>query len=181
MALLHIYEYPDPILKKVADPVAEVTDEIRQLADDMVETMYAAPGIGLAAPQVGHSIRLLVMDVGNYDAEEETRSRDLLVLINPEIVWESEEQRVFDEGCLSVPDFNAEVERPAQVHVRALDRSGKEILLECDDMRAVCVQHEIDHLNGITIADRVSPLKRQIYLKKLRKGKINRDRDGVVI
>jgi peptide deformylase len=147
----------------------------------MIETMYDAPGIGLAAPQVGRSIRVLVMDVGGYDDEEEEPTRDLLVLINPEIVWASEEKRLFDEGCLSVPDFSAEVERPAQVHVKALDREGNERVIECDGLRAVCVQHEMDHLDGITIADRVSPLKRQIYLRKLRKGKIHRKTEDVTI
>lgn len=172
MAVLEIVEYPDPILKKVAEPIAEVTPEIQELAQNMVETMYAAPGIGLAAPQVGESIRLLVMDVGNWDDEEEERSSDLLILINPEIVWSSEEKRVFDEGCLSVPDFSLEVERPAQVRVKALNVEAEEVILECDEMRAVCVQHELDHLNGVTLADRASPMKRKMYLKKLKKGKI---------
>ena len=177
MAILEIHEYPAPILKEVAEPIAEVTEEIQQLARDMVETMYAAPGIGLAAPQVGRSIRLLVMDVGNWD-DEDNRTSDLQVLINPEIIWSSDEMRLFDEGCLSVPDFSLEVERPAQVHVKALNIDGEEIVLECDELRAVCVQHEIDHLNGVTLADRASPVKRKMYLKKLKKGKVQRSQDA---
>ena len=177
MAVLEIFEYPDPILKEVARPIREVTDEIRGLANDMVETMYHAPGIGLAAPQVGESICLIVIDVSVYDEETDDVGSDLHILINPEIVWASEELRVFDEGCLSVPDFSLEVERPAQVRVKALDIDGKEFVLECDELRAVCVQHEIDHLEGITLADRASPLKRKVYIKKVKKGKIKRDRD----
>ena len=162
MALLTILEYPDPRLRTRARPVERVTPELRQLAADMLETMYAAPGIGLAATQVDVHVRLLVMDVS-----EEKNSP--LVLINPEIVWSSEEKRVYDEGCLSIPDYYAEVERPDRVRVKFRDLDGTEREIEADGLLSTCIQHEIDHLNGVLFIDHLSKLKRDRVIKKFTK------------
>ncbi len=161
MAKLDILEFPDPRLRKVARPVTEVTDEERKLAENMLETMYDAPGIGLAATQVDRHIRLLVMDVS--DSRDQPR-----VFINPEILERSGEQTC-EEGCLSIPGEQAEVKRAGQVRVRALDTSGETFELELDGLGAVCVQHEIDHLDGKLFIDYLSPLKRRMVEKRLRK------------
>ena len=166
MAKLPIVIAPDQRLKTVCDPVDAVTADVRALMDDMLETMYLAPGIGLAAPQVGVLQRLLVMDVA-----EEDEPRNPLCLVNPEVVWESEDLRTHQEGCLSLPDFYAEVTRPAQVRVRYLDREGQPQELEADGLLAVCVQHEIDHLDGVLFVDHLSALKRGMILRKLTKAK----------
>ncbi len=181
MAILPIVEVPDPLLSRKATPVGEVDDRIRQLLDDMAETMYAAPGIGLAAPQVGVSERLVVVAVPVRDGlsqqqpdDEELGSRAYLCeLINP-VVVEREGRCAYDEGCLSVPDMTIEVERDRCVVIEALDRTGQAFRFEAHDFYAVVFQHEMDHLDGITLVDRMSPLKRQLYLKKLKK----RRRDG---
>lgn len=163
MALLTILEYPDPRLRTRASPVEAVNDEIRRLAADMLETMYAAPGVGLAATQVDVHLRVIVMDV----SEERNRP---LVLINPEIV-EREEVAVGEEGCLSVPGFTEEVERARRIRVRALDLQGQPLEFDAEGLLAVCVQHELDHLEGKLFVDYLSDLKRQRIRKKLEKSR----------
>jgi len=166
MALLPIITAPDARLKAVSEPVEKVDDEIRQLMDDMLETMYAAPGIGLAAIQVGVPKRVIVVDISKDEGEKSP-----LYLINPEVVWASDEVGVYEEGCLSVPDYYEEVERPLLAHVNFLDYNGELQTLEAEGLLAVCVQHEIDHLEGILFVDHLSRLKRQMILKKLSKAK----------
>ena len=183
MAVLPIYVVPQPVLKKSAAAVDAVTTEIKQLVDDMIDTMYAARGIGLAAPQVGVSQRVIVMDVdqkradgADHDEDSEDDDDDtplvkgkVQVFINPEVVWESEELNVYEEGCLSIPGQYAPVERPKQVRVKymALDGSAQEI--EADGLLATCLQHEIDHINGVLFIDHISSLKRDMLLRKLKK------------
>lgn len=174
MAILPIYVAPHPVLKKIAEPVAEVTDELRQLMDDMLHTMYAAPGIGLAAPQVGKSLRILVIDIDQAKAEDEVadpmaRKGVPRFFVNPEIVWESDEQSIYDEGCLSLPGQFAEVERPEKVKVKYLDYDGKPQEIDCDGLLATCIQHEMDHLNGVLFVDHLSTLKRDMVMRKLKK------------
>jgi peptide deformylase len=165
MPLREVLQFPDPRLKRKSEPVGAITDEIRQLAADMIEVMYDEPGIGLAAPQVGEAVRLVVMDV---DWTEEGNDRDPKVIVNPEIL-EREGTITWEEGCLSVPDFRADVERAARVVVRYTDLEGNVITEEATELRAVCFQHEIDHLDGILFIDRISRLKRSLYVKKRRK------------
>ena len=164
--------HPDPRLKTVADPVAAVDDGVRRLADDMLQTMYEAPGIGLAAPQVGVLTRMLVMDC----VKEEDAPPRPMVLINPEVTWSSETKNVYEEGCLSIPDQYAEVERPAEVKVRWMTLDGKEEEEQFDGLWATCVQHEIDHLNGKLFIDYLKPLKRQMITRKMQKLKRERAR-----
>ena len=166
--------HPDPRLKKVCAPVTEITDELRRLADDMLQTMYDAPGIGLAAPQVGVTKRLLVMDCVK-DPEAAPRP---MILFNPEVTWASEDLNTYEEGCLSIPDQYAEVERPAAVTVRWQDREGAENEETFDGIWATCVQHEIDHLNGKLFIDYLGPLKRQMITRKMEKLKRERAREG---
>ncbi len=163
MALLDILIHPDPRLKKVCPPVTEVTDDLRRLADDMLQTMYAAPGIGLAAPQVGVLTRLIVMDC----VKEEGAEPRPMALFNPEVTWASDETNTYEEGCLSIPDQYADVERPAEVRVRWLDREGKAQEEQFDGLWATCVQHEIDHLNGKLFIDYLKPLKRQLITRRM--------------
>jgi len=160
MALIPIILIPDPVLRKVASPVAEITDGIRQLLDDMAETMYDAPGIGLAAPQVNISERIIVMDCGRDEEPE------LYKMINPEIVASSQKRSVLEEDCLSIPNQTAHVERPAHVDVRYLDVDGNEQMLHCEGLLAACVQHEIDHLDGVLFIDHISRLKRDMIVRK---------------
>ena len=155
---------PDPLLRQASKPIEQIDTEIQRLADDMLETMYDAPGIGLAAIQIGVPRRMLVIDVAR-EGEEKTP----LVFINPEIVASSDERSVYEEGCLSIPDYYAEVERPARVTVKHLDRNGMEQLTEADGLLATCVQHEIDHLNGVLFIDYISRLKREMVIKKFTK------------
>ena len=164
MALLPILHFPDPRLHTRAAPVAAVTDEIRQLAADMAETMYAAPGIGLAAVQVGEMNRLITIDVSRDEDVKEPR-----VFINPEILWKSEELSVYEEGCLSIPDYYEEVERPAKIRVRYTNLAGEPEEVEADGLLATCLQHEIDHLDGVLFIDHISKLKRDMVVKKFRK------------
>lgn len=164
MALLPIITAPDPRLKIVASRVDAVDDDIRQLMDDMLETMYAAPGVGLAAPQVGVSKRVIVADVARSgDAPEP------MLMANPEIIEASAERAVFEEGCLSLPDHFAEVKRPEQVRVRYLDRENEIRERDMDGFLATCVQHEIDHLDGVLFVDHISGLKRGMIMRKLTK------------
>lgn len=161
MAKLPILEFPDPRLRTVAKPVEKVDDALRNLVDDMFETMYAAPGIGLAATQVDVHVRLLVLDVS------EDKSRPM-VFINPEIL-SADGHQVYQEGCLSVPGIYADVKRANQIRVRALDRNGEVFELDADGLLAVCIQHEMDHLAGKVFVDYLSPLKREQVKKKLAK------------
>jgi peptide deformylase len=162
MALLEILEFPDPRLRTKAEPVAEVTDAIRRLVDDMLETMYDAPGIGLAATQVNVHRRVLVIDI----SEDRNQPQ---VFINPEVEILDPELGEYDEGCLSVPGFYETVCRPRRVAVTALDRNGDAFSRELDGLLAICLQHEIDHLEGKLFVDYISPLKRQRIRKKLEK------------
>lgn len=164
MAILKILKYPEPVLKRKAEAVHEVTDEIRRLVDDMAETMYEAPGVGLAAPQVGRSLRVIVADVNSKDEGK----RDLICLINPEIIEQSGEV-VWEEGCLSVPEYTADVKRAERVVVKGLDRDGKEKVIVGEDLLSIVFQHEIDHLNGILFIDRLGMIKRDLIRRKLRK------------
>ena len=173
MSIRDILIHPDPRLKKVVAPVATITDDLRRLADDMLETMYAAPGIGLAAPQVAAMTRMLVMDC----IKDEDASPEPMVLINPQVIWSSEELSVYDEGCLSIPDQYAEIERPASVKVRWMDLDGKEVQEHFDGLWATCVQHEIDHLDGKLFIDYLKPLKRQMITRKMQKLKREMARD----
>ncbi|HVW24293.1 MAG TPA: peptide deformylase [Polyangiaceae bacterium] len=165
MALRPILKYPDPRLKQVAAPVKEVTDEIRQLVDDMAETMYAAPGVGLAATQIGVMLRVFVIDIAGEDEPS-----DLRVFINPEIT-ETVGTQTWEEGCLSFPGVTEEIRRAEQVTVRALDREGKPFELHADGLLAVAVQHENDHLNGVVMLDKLSAVKRRLLGRKLAKAK----------
>ena len=162
--------HPDPRLKKLCDPVTEVTDEIRALASDMLETMYDAPGVGLAAPQVGVTKRILVMDCIKDGPPEP------MVLINPELVWASEEASTYEEGCLSIPDQYANVDRPASVTIRWTDLEGAPQERLFEGLWATCVQHEMDHLNGKLFIDFLGPLKRQMITRKMEKLKRERAR-----
>lgn len=170
MTKLKLYEYPHPILKKKAEKVEAVDDGLRKLLDDMLETMYAENGCGLAAPQIGLSKRIVVIDIAHEDEEPQP-----LYMVNPEIVWSSDEKEISEEGCLSVPGQRAEVERPDAVRIKYLDYDGKEQELLAEDFLAVAAQHEIDHLDGILYIDRISRLKRQMLLKKLNKYRKERD------
>lgn len=164
MSMLDIVTLPDPILRQVAAPVERVDDALRRLAADMLETMYDAPGIGLAAPQVGVSRRLIVLDV----AETEGGSNPL-VMFNPEILRLADERRVYEEGCLSIPDVKIEIERPAGLTVRYVDRDGQVQELTADGLLATAIQHEIDHLEGRLIIDFMSRLKRDIIVRRFKK------------
>ncbi len=166
MALLPIITAPDPRLKLKAKPVKSVDGEIRRLMDDMLETMYAAPGIGLAAPQVGVQRRVLVVDV----AREGDKPAPLRIA-NPEILWRSEELATYNEGCLSLPEHYADVSRPAKIRLRYLDHENEIREVEMEGLLATCVQHEMDHLEGVLFVDHISALKRNIILRKLQKAK----------
>lgn len=163
MAILDIRKYPARILKQKAVPVEKIDDELQQLIDDMIETMYAAPGVGLAAPQVGVAKRLAVIDISH---REETVP--LLVLINP-VILRQEGDIEFEEGCLSVPDYTAKVTRAENLVVSALDRSGRQVEIETGGLLSIAVQHEIDHLDGILFIDRLSPIRREFFKKKFKK------------
>ena len=201
MTIRPIIEVPDPRLKTISKPVAEVSDATRALMDDMLETMYHANGIGLAAIQVGVAERIIVMDISpsyreddaaeaeteveteveaeddkdDEEAAEARRWRDLLkdekprFFVNPEIIWTADKTRNYQEGCLSVPGFYDDVERPAQCTLRFLDYDGVPQEIDCDGLLATCIQHEMDHLNGIVFLDHLSRLKRQMVIKKLQK------------
>jgi peptide deformylase len=171
MSLRQILIHPDPHLKKVCKPVDEIDEAIHALADDMLETMYDAPGIGLAAPQVGHLVRLFVMDCSAKDEDPEP-----MVLINPEVTWVSEETSEHDEGCLSVPEVYEMVTRPRAVKVRFIDLDGVERREEFEALMSTCAQHEIDHLNGKLFIDYLSSLKRRMITQKMKKLKKERER-----
>jgi peptide deformylase len=164
MALRDILIVPDPILKKVSERVDLVDDDLRALMDDMLETMYAAPGIGLAAIQIGVPKRVIVMDLAKPDETPAPR-----YFVNPEILWASEETQPYEEGCLSVPEIYDEVERPAHVKLRYVDYNGKTVEEDAEGMYAVCIQHEMDHLDGVLFIDHLSRLKREQAVKKVKK------------
>ena len=174
MALRTIITAPDPRLKLVSDPLSEVDDSTRRLMDDMLETMYEAPGIGLAAVQIGVPKRVIVMDLAK---EKDGEPHKPMFFVNPKLVWASTELAICEEGCLSVPDLYEEVERPAKVKVSYLDYHGKEQQIDCDGMLAVCLQHEMDHLQGTLFIDHLSRLKREIMLKKLIKARKAAERE----
>jgi len=164
MALREILVVPNPVLKQVSQPVEKVDDELRALMDDMLETMYDAPGIGLAAIQVGVAKRVIVMDLARQDEEPQPR-----YYVNPEILWASEDTAPYEEGCLSVPEIFDEVDRPARVKLRYLNYQGEQIEEDADGLFAVCIQHEMDHLNGVLFIDHLSRLKREQAVKKVKK------------
>ena len=167
MAVLKLYEYPDDVLRQKCVRVGKVDDALRKFLDDMLETMYVDKGCGLAAPQVGVTKRIIVLDPNPSD--EDLSARRPMYLINPEIIWHSEETVMFNEGCLSLPDQRAEVERYERVRVHYIDYNGKEQEILADDLLAIILQHEIDHLDGVLYIDHLSRLKRTRLLKKLEK------------
>jgi len=169
MAIRRIYETPDAILRQISKPVETFDDELKTLVADMFETMYDAPGIGLAAVQVGVPIRLLVIDLQEPEEEGGDPVRDPRVFINPEILWHSDTEVPYTEGCLSVPEQYAEVMRPDRIRARWQDEQGTTYEQELDGLLAVCLQHEMDHLNGVLFIDHLSRLKREMVLKKLAK------------
>jgi peptide deformylase len=165
MALLDILSIPHPVLRQISQPVTSFSKDTRKLADEMLATMYAAPGIGLAAVQVGVLQRMLVIDI----AKREEAPPDPKIILNPEIVWSSEDRSVYEEGCLSIPEFYEDVTRPAKVRVTYTDIDGKPREIEADGLMATCLQHEIDHLNGVLFIDYISKLKRDRVNKKFAK------------
>ncbi|MFM8754034.1 MAG: peptide deformylase [Phenylobacterium sp.] len=164
MALLDILTVPNPVLKQVSTPVPAVDDDLRRLMDDMLETMYAAPGIGLAAIQVGVPKQVIVMDLARQGEAPEPR-----YFVNPEILWASEETAPYEEGCLSVPEVYDEVDRPARVKLKYLDYHGEEVIEDAEGLFAVCIQHEMDHLKGVLFIDHLSRLKRERAVARVRK------------
>ncbi|MBP7701705.1 MAG: peptide deformylase [Phenylobacterium sp.] len=164
MAIREILVVPNPVLKEVSQPIAQVDDELRALMDDMLETMYDAPGIGLAAIQIGVPKRVIVMDIAGPDEEKAPR-----YLVNPEIVWSSEDTAPYEEGCLSIPEIYDEVERPARVKLKYLNYQGEEVVEDADGLFAVCIQHEMDHLEGVLFIDHLSRLKRDRAVAKVKK------------
>ena len=164
MAIREILTVPDPVLKQKSEPVAQVDDDLRALMDDMLETMYAAPGIGLAAVQIGVPKQVIVMDLHREGEERHPR-----YFVNPQITWSSDETQPYEEGCLSVPDIYDEVERPARVKLRYLNYRGEQVEEEADGLFAVCIQHEMDHLKGVLFIDHLSRLKREQAVRKVKK------------
>lgn len=164
MAKKQILTIPDPLLRKVSEPVASVNTEVKNLMDDMLETMYAAPGIGLAAVQVGVLKRIIVIDLS-----KDGQKKDPLFIVNPQITFKSDELISYEEGCLSIPNQFAEVKRPSSCKVNFLDYNGKEREINADGLLATCVQHEVDHLNGVLFIDHLSKLKKDIIIKKTKK------------
>lgn len=163
---IKIYTYPDPILRKRSSIVENIDGNTQILIDEMAKTMYSAPGIGLAAVQIGQPVRLIVYDVAQQWHDDNTKPS---VLINPEIIM-AEGEVVHEEACLSVLDFSAEVKRSAKIKVRGVDRNGDPVDIEAEDLLAICLQHEIDHLNGVLFIDHISSLKRSLYKKRIKKG-----------
>ena len=164
MAIREILVVPNPVLKQVSQPVERVDDDLRALMDDMLETMYAAPGIGLAAIQIGVPKQVIVMDLARPEEDKQPR-----YFVNPEILWRSEETAPYEEGCLSVPEIYDEVDRPARVKLRYLNYQGEQVEEDADGLFAVCIQHEMDHLEGVLFIDHLSRLKREQAIKKVKK------------
>ncbi len=173
MTVRPLVTLPDPRLRQRCEPVAAITDEIRSLARDMLETMYDAPGVGLAAIQIGVPKRVITMDISK--SEDERRP---MVLVNPEITWASEEKRVYEEGCLSIPEYYAEVERPDRVRFRYTTLEGETVEQDADGLLATCVQHEIDHLDGVLFLDRLSRADRKRALKQWRERELDLEAPG---
>ena len=169
MAIRRIYETPEPVLREISTPVTAFDDNLKTLVADMFETMYDAPGIGLAAVQVGEPIRLLVIDLQEPEEEDGEPVRDPRVFVNPEILWTSDHEVPYTEGCLSVPEQYAEVMRPDRIRAKWQDANGKAYEEDIDGLLAVCLQHEMDHLDGVLFIDHLSRLKRDMVLKKLAK------------
>lgn len=167
MSVLKLYEYPNEILRQKCEKVSLVDDELRRFLDDMLETMYVDKGCGLAAPQVGVSKRIIVVD--DNPSDEDKAARHPMYLVNPEIIWRSDEMVLFNEGCLSLPEQRAEVERHEKIRVRYTDYNGKEQEILADELLAIILQHEIDHLDGVLYIDHISRLKRTRLLNKLKK------------
>ncbi|MCO4316913.1 peptide deformylase [Phyllobacterium sp. 21LDTY02-6] len=164
MSIKPLIILPDPLLRQTSKPVEHFDADLRKFSQDMLDTMYDAPGIGLAAIQVGVPLRMLVIDLAKEDEPKAPQ-----IFINPEVLSSSDERNVYEEGCLSIPDYYAEVERPKQVRVSYLDLDGKKHEVEADDLLATCLQHEMDHLNGVLFIDHISRLKREMVVKKFRK------------
>jgi len=171
MALLDIVTIPDPVLRKISEPVDGMNEDVTKLLDNMLETMYDAPGIGLAAIQVGVPLRAITIDVSR-----EEDKREPLFLVNPEIVWRSDEPNIHEEGCLSIPEYFAEVERPKLVKITYRDYEGKEQEMEADGLLATCIQHEIDHLDGVLFIDHISKLKRDMVIRRFTKAAREKER-----
>ncbi|CAN7611823.1 peptide deformylase [Bosea sp. LjRoot237] len=169
MAIRPLVILPDSMLRKVSAPIGDITPEIRKLAQDMLDTMYDAPGIGLAAIQIGEPVRLVTLDVSKKAEEGEEQAREPMVFVNPEVTWSSEELSTYEEGCLSIPEYYEEVERPSRVKVSYRDLDGKVQEIEADGLLATCLQHEIDHLNGVLFIDYLSRLKRERVTKRFAK------------
>lgn len=172
MSILDIIKIPDKILKEKSTPVERFDEELQLLLYNMLETMYAAPGIGLAAPQVGILRQIVTIDVAKPEEDappDAPRPMEPMCFVNPKIVWSSDEMSTYEEGCLSIPEFYAEIERPAEVIVQYQDQNGKEIELKTDGLLATCIQHEVDHLNGVLFIDYLSKLKRDRVIKKFTK------------
>ena len=171
MTILPIISIPDPVLRAVSEPIERIDADVQRLAEDMLATMYDAPGIGLAGIQVGIQRQIITIDVAKREADEENPEvpPNPIVLINPKILQQSEELSVYEEGCLSIPDYYAEVERPAAVTISYLDLAGKEQTMEANGILATCVQHEIDHLKGRLFVDYISKLKRDMVIRKFTK------------
>jgi peptide deformylase len=164
MSIKPLIILPDPVLRQVSNPVQQIDSSIKKLAADMFETMYDAPGIGLAAIQIGVPLRLLVIDLAKQDEPRQPQ-----IFINPEIVVSSDERSTYEEGCLSIPEYYADVERPASVRVKFMDGNGKDQEMEADGLLSTCLQHEIDHLNGVLFIDYISKLKRDIVVRRFKK------------
>ena len=171
MAKKQILTIPDPLLRKVSEPVNSVNSEVKKLMDDMLDTMYAAPGIGLAAVQIGVLMRVIVIDLSKQDEK-----KNPLFIVNPEITFKSKELISYEEGCLSIPNQFAEVKRPSSCKINFLDYNGKKSEINADGLLATCIQHEVDHLNGILFIDHLSKLKKDLILKKTKKQKKEIDR-----
>ncbi|MDQ0511934.1 peptide deformylase [Ancylobacter amanitiformis] len=181
MSIRPLVIIPDNRLRLISDPVTRVDARVRAIVEDMFETMYDAPGVGLAAIQVGIPERIITIDVGSRDSEgdgDEEEKKRPVALINPEIIGVSEEMSVYQEGCLSIPDYYADVERPKRVRVRFLDLNGETQEVEADGLFATCVQHEVDHLDGVLFIDHISKLKRDRVMKKFTKLAKEKERDG---
>jgi peptide deformylase len=162
MAIRTIITAPDPLLKRLSKPVAEVTDDLRALMDDMLETMYEAPGIGLAAIQVGEPVEVIVLDIARDEDDPKPQH-----FVNPKITWASDELGTYEEGCLSVPEFTADIDRPAEIKLSFLDYDGNKQDLHAEGLLATCIQHEMDHLKGILFIDHLSNVKRNMIIRKL--------------
>ncbi|TLP45966.1 MULTISPECIES: peptide deformylase [Cohaesibacter] len=175
MAVMDIVKLPDPILREQSAPIERVDDDLRRLVENMFETMYDAPGIGLAGVQVGVTRRLFTVDCA-----KEGDDKKPLCFINPEIIWKSEEISTYEEGCLSIPEYYAEVERPAEIKIRYMDQFGKDQEMHCDGLLATCVQHEFDHLNGALFIDYISKLRRDRVIKKFAKLAKQQEKQGIL-